>query len=815
MFTKRATGIFRLFLVLSILALFVGCGGGGGGSDGSSKAIGENIIEDTKAPTIAITSPTVSSGYSTKISSVALSGTATDDYGVGSITWTNDRGGSGTATGTTDWTILTINLQAGDNVITVVAMDTANNISKDTITVTYNPSLGFLSTLQMSPDSAFVNEATNVVFRIGIENNPNLDKSSVSVVRVDESNNVIGTIATLADDGNVNNGDDIASDGVFSGTAVINESSEGDIRLRVSAVVNDTSTETAFTEVFKFSIMTHISDEEFARAISIPSDARTQYDAFKSSYDEEEAKTKTVEWLNGQTEVLSASMSESGYSIWYVLKSGIIGSISLSPEGTQGSTRTAVTPKKPIVPNDLNYKPYKGVNSGFLVNEASALCLDTTKPTIGNKKVLIVSPFHTDFTAAGQSFDEPVYTIFKNSESPTFSIDAPVYDSNATVDIFKTLNKYGIIIINTHGEKGWGNPTKYLDWIPYVDDSYSTPWDKVAFYTGEKVTSDSKTKYEADLKKGRLSIVSHKNVHYYAITPAFITYYNKDFPNSLIYLASCYSLSNDTMASAFKGNGAEAFFGFTGLVAIGYTGDIARTLFDSLVNKGNTSYEAFEDAIEEYGDHSNVTYSYTMAGETVSVTLKAYFKIYGIKDIVMGVAGNYNGSFEDGNTNGWSGEGDVRVISQLGPLDPEDGIYMAIISTGLGSVNDSNSSIKQEFYVPTGVTNLSFDYNVVSEEPTEWVGSIYDDRFEALLSSSNGGTVTISYESINTSSWTQVSGIDFYEGDSTTYMTGWKHVTYDVSSFINNGSVTLTFHTWDNGDSVYDTAVLIDNVRLE
>ena len=39
---KRASGIFRLFLILSILALFVGCGGGGGGGSNDIKGGGES-----------------------------------------------------------------------------------------------------------------------------------------------------------------------------------------------------------------------------------------------------------------------------------------------------------------------------------------------------------------------------------------------------------------------------------------------------------------------------------------------------------------------------------------------------------------------------------------------------------------------------------------------------------------------------------------------------------------------------------------------------------------------------------------------------
>jgi hypothetical protein len=95
--------------------------------------------------------------------------------------------------------------------------------------------------------------------------------------------------------------------------------------------------------------------------------------------------------------------------------------------------------------------------------------------------------------------------------------------------------------------------------------------------------------------------------------------------------------------------------------------------------------------------------------------------------------------------------------------------------------------------IPAGTTTLSFDYNVVSEEPMEWVGTQYDDKFEVTLTTSSGTTPIVS-ESINTSFWTPVSGIDFYGGDDTTYMIGLKHIAYDVSELAGKGPVTLRFH---------------------
>ena len=60
-------------------------------------------VPDAKAPTVTITAPTSASTMTATTSTITLAGTATDDAAVASVTWTNNLGGSGTATGTTNW----------------------------------------------------------------------------------------------------------------------------------------------------------------------------------------------------------------------------------------------------------------------------------------------------------------------------------------------------------------------------------------------------------------------------------------------------------------------------------------------------------------------------------------------------------------------------------------------------------------------------------------------------------------------------------------------------------------------------------------
>jgi hypothetical protein len=84
-----------------------------------------------------ITAPTADSAWGTASGTVALRGVASDN--VVRVTWNADWGGSGTASGTQTWSIPTIGLQIGANVITVTARDAAGNTERRVVTVNYRP----------------------------------------------------------------------------------------------------------------------------------------------------------------------------------------------------------------------------------------------------------------------------------------------------------------------------------------------------------------------------------------------------------------------------------------------------------------------------------------------------------------------------------------------------------------------------------------------------------------------------------------------------------------------------------------------------
>ena len=131
-------------------------------------------------------------------------------------------------------------------------------------------------------------------------------------------------------------------------------------------------------------------------------------------------------------------------------------------------------------------------------------------------------------------------------------------------------------------------------------------------------------------------------------------------------------------------------------------------------------------------------------------------------------------------------------------------------------MNDETTSCNyQTILVPEDVTTIDFKYDVVSEEPMEYVGTHYNDIFVADILDTNGEVLeTLAYESVNTSTWYAVDGINFPGGDDTTYHTRWQSVSSNAIQKYRGKLIVIRFIVQDAGDEAFDTAALIDSVSM-
>ena len=182
-----------------------------------------------------------------------------------------------------------------------------------------------------------------------------------------------------------------------------------------------------------------------------------------------------------------------------------------------------------------------------------------------------------------------------------------------------------------------------------------------------------------------------------------------------------------------------------------------------------------------------------------------------------------NGGFERGDLTSWATNGSAAPVEQLGPtstgvvIEPTEGGWMADINTGTGSIGGVGSSLLQELVVPAGVETLRIDFNFVSEEFPEFVGSIFDDAFRALITTPDGQSTFAQVSVNNSGGFTVIGDCGFPGGDSTCGQTGWREGSVDLSAYAGTDTpiqVELLFSAVDAGDNIYDTHVLVDNLRF-
>src|SRR5258705_274056 len=183
-----------------------------------------------------------------------------------------------------------------------------------------------------------------------------------------------------------------------------------------------------------------------------------------------------------------------------------------------------------------------------------------------------------------------------------------------------------------------------------------------------------------------------------------------------------------------------------------------------------------------------------------------------------------NPGFESGLA-GWTLNGAGGVISSLGSIPPPEGQNMALIHTATGALSvpanptlfptapanvTQGSRLSQAFSVTGGgVYTIAVNYNFITNAfPTQSV----DDPFRSYVISPSGVLTQIAAESRLTSTFQTSSEVTNTLGFATSSShgrTGFKQV---VTQWVpeTSGSATLNFDVFDRGDTIFDSAALVD-----
>jgi Bacterial Ig-like domain/FG-GAP-like repeat len=188
---------------------------------------------------------------------------------------------------------------------------------------------------------------------------------------------------------------------------------------------------------------------------------------------------------------------------------------------------------------------------------------------IGNKKALILAPHAYEFEAKGSPHDLIAFKDYGADEANEIAqiltnegfevtIRRNATSTEDNIDIQRDLiqndfGQYGIVAITSHGSLGLGASQQYQ------------PSDPVVVSTGKTVMVRGVIENSGYIASGELDFWNVGNPSMtLAFTPELIKKrMTNQGNNTLVYVGSCASLFNDSLANAFLGAGASSVFGYT------------------------------------------------------------------------------------------------------------------------------------------------------------------------------------------------------------------------------------------------------------
>lgn len=720
-----------------------------------------------------------------------------------------------------DWTT-GVPLVPGDNDIWFAAVGTGGQVSWYPTIVTYYPGSDFTTPLtpyvSNKPLSTLVvGQATSVTWKVGLRN----PAGAVVTLYQVAQDNTLTTVGTLSDSGSLP--DEIEGDGLFTGSFTITANNAGFLYYRVG--VAKPGAAIYYSETHEVWAPPVLTDAKVNTAGTIADNAEIAYDARITAGDTpQEAAQFVVNQLLQDPNIGTAGSTDDG-TVWWVTADGILGFNHPDvagakggegggpPVAERGQPPAAPTPGQALQPAPTPF--YSPADFATLFPDyATARVADAAQENrIKSDRGVIISPFILNLQRQQSSFKladdyfKPWPTIQAHKTCGLYA--AAEFVNNAsygvTLDTFKNLSTYGYIHISTHGDNLYNGLLSTWNDVWGPDDFLKGNLSLVVVNSGIYLSKDINGKYVLgayadDLNQKRLAISATGALY---MLPKFFQDYLGPLPNSLVILSLCRSGFNGSLMNVLRAKGAATAIGFTDYVQTSYAQNVFQEVVDRMY-EDKTVLAALQSAVSKYGGQD---------GSTPPAKL-----VYlGADDLKFPNGTLTNGGFENGSIAPWEASGDGRVITGLGAERPKEGSFMGIISTGLGYTT-SSGSIQQRMCIPDNGGLLSFRWDMYSEEWLEYVGSQYQDTFQvsvAVVDPTSGtpGAFTPLFAQTIDSLAGSVSGADVGFDRGGVYKTGWRLENLDLTPYAGK-TIILRFYCYDVGDSIYDTAVLLDDIKF-
>lgn len=748
------------------------------------------------------------------------------------------------------WQSGPIELTPGDNVISVTA-SRGDRFVTDSLVVTYNPAFRFDNVLVARPQVLWQGQATDVVFTIPNSLYVNSDRATLRLLRVDANGNQLQNVGAMRDDGALNtSGDEIEGDGVFTLGGSVTCSSVEPLYFRASVEVTGSPNYTALSPTIRIDCVERLT-------VAACNDHKAVIDAAAAALEGGDSIDSVVAGLVAEETVKAAGRSAGdGFSAWVQFEDGILGAVLGTPSGKRGAG---------------------GSSGGFSGGGFSHLANVTANVIdVGSKRAIVLAPFASEFGATDDGVD--VANAIASTECPSYDLEGGTVQQGASASLgrFRNLSTYGVASISSHGEALFGaidaadmrekyhwshagiqevlwtgspvNCSQLIQTNQNCTVSSSNPTGGCPAGTRCLVTRGTVSETEAsgsgicldetqvDLRLGRVVLTNEG----YAVTPSFFTAYrSRGYPQSLVNLGACRTMYNGTLATALFAAGARTITGFSDYVESAWARDRVTELFSGFGSEGLV------------GERH-------LGGEDPD-NPGSYWRLFGATNLNLANAEIINGSFETGDTVGWTAQGDGRVVAQLGSSSTVDGKFMGLISTGLGFTLETGT-LEQSFCIPADKVQVELYWRFFSEEFKEFCGSQFQDTFQAVLVGGEGQLTLVDarvddlcgYQDGSCGSCPNPSPCDLecagqsgcavpegggacvgtYNCDCGKYFVGltpsdisfdqggvfnvlWQRTVKNVQALAGSGKVTLRLFATDTGDSVFDTAILIDAIKFK
>ncbi|HMS64784.1 MAG TPA: hypothetical protein PKD83_05955 [Ignavibacteria bacterium] len=651
-----------------------------------------------------------------------------------------------------------------------------------------------IGTLVSTINSITVSSNDEIIFRFTVNPGTGFTDSVTHLIKT--VNNIDTEIGLLKDNGNLQNGDEIAHDNVYSGKFIFNESSAGEIKFKAKGNISTVST--GYSQSLTISVYSQLNSQEIGTLFLTQANAKVQLQTFLGGNpgNIENASNQLSSWLLTQPGVQSIEKNgNTGIIIYYT--SGITGGILYSVANSSGQITTLGGGEisDSVRRNNIKIplqKQTTGINDFYKESEVSFSDNPPLDPNIiGNRNVMIYEPFQASFPSYPVG---PKITARLNQSLCRDYNVTTFLNQEANIAALSNMTSYGLVFMTTHGLTG------------------------KRIFTGEIADTNAqiyKTQYKSMIKSNKLSIWKNLVIavngtvnvtgDVYVVTDKFISELSGTFPNSVIVNNSCESSMNPNLGNAFIAKGAKTYFGYSKVVHIDFAAIISDSIAKRLAVDGKTTGNTFFAAIDPQSPNA------------------VFNKITGSNDLNFSTS-LVNKDFELGKIEGWTKSGDGRVISRLGTVNPSQGSFMGIISTGLGYTT-SSGSISQCMLVQNNQSTLKLKWNFLSEEFLEFIHSQFQDYLRITLVQQNGTEVTLLSKTIDgiatqfgadTNHAGQLISVSpnivFDQGG--VYMTGWQELSFDITPY-RGQTVVIIFKCGDVGDSIYDTAILLDDIIIQ